>query len=843
MSVDEYRADPGLDVLRLVFATSGDCVSVISPDGTVLSANPSCEAAFGDTGASPVGRRWSELWAAESRAEAGRAVLVAGRTGVAEVSCVRIGRDAALEAWRSTIVPVPHAGQGASRLLVTSRNITAEHEAARALDRSARLNKALIEATSEIVWHFDVATGITERRGWFEFTGRQDDADDADDWLGFLHADDREHAQVATDRAMIEGKSLLIEYRLQHRSGDWRWVEDHATPLLREDGTVSDWVGIVTDIHDRRMADKRVRDSEQRLRLAVEATGLATWELDMVTGRQIWSPELFAMMRIEPDASTSHEAFVERIHPDDRARIRAEFSLAVNAGRDVPPSTFRLALPSGEERWIEGRNRVFRDAAGNVVLHIGTLQDITDLKQAERRTWLAAHTDNLTQTANRTLFHIELEAAIRKAVADGSSVGVVLVDLDRFKEINDTLGLDAGDAMLRATADRLKAACPAGGTVARFGADEFGMIVPLPNGSSSLDEAVTACLPLLRHPVAHAGATFECTPSLGWAVFPEHDLDPAALLRNADLALRAAKAAGRNRSLAFDASMRVEAVRRTKVLQRTRDALDRDCVMPFYQPKVSLASGKVIGFEALLRWTDDSGLRSPGEIAEAFEDPDLAMRLGSRMLDRVVADMRDWSGSGVPFGHVALNVGPREFARDGEGRDLADRVLATLRSAALPASALEIEVTERTLLDDDASIIGPSLRRLHEAGIRLALDDFGTGYASLTHLRRFPVSYLKIDRSFVSQMLVDKGSEAIVGALIGLARNLGMGAVAEGAETAAEVAMLRKARCEIVQGFVFGKPMAASRVRHFLEAFVAEARGAAKSPARRTARRSLVAVR
>lgn len=838
MSAATHPAYPDREVLKLVFATSGDCVSVISADGIVLSVNPSGQATFGEAETSPVGRPWIELWAAECRCEAERALLLASRVGPVETRGMRLGRDGALQTWRNTIVPLSHAGREGTRFLVTSRDVTAEHEAARALDRSARMNKALIEATSDIVWHFDVVTGVTERRGWFEFTGRQDVAEDADDWLCFLHPDDRDAARNATDRAMMEGEPLLIEYRLQHRSGGWRWVEDHATPLLREDGTVSDWVGIVADIHDRRTAAERVRASEQRLRLAVEATGLATWEIDVATGRQIWSPELFEMMRVSPDTFTSHEVFVERIHPDDRARVRAEFALAISAGQDVPPSAFRLLLPSGEERWIEGRNRVVRDAAGTVVMHIGTLQDITDLKQAERRTWLAAHTDSLTQTANRVLFHIELDTAIRKAVAEGGAVGVVLIDLDRFKEINDVFGHEAGDAMLRATAGRLKAACPAGGTVARFGADEFGMIVYFPSEGASPGDVAAASLPLLRHPVVHAGKTFDCTASLGWAVFPGDDPDPAALLRNADLALCAAKAAGRNQGLAFDPSMRVEAMRRVGVLQRTREALERDCVMPFYQPKVSLASGKVLGFEALLRWTDESGLRSPGEIAEAFEDPDLAPRLGSRMLERVVADMRDWTVGGVSFGHVALNVGTREFVRDAEGRDLADRVFAALRSAGLPNSSLEIEVTERTLLDDDASSIGPTLRRLHEAGISLALDDFGTGYASLTHLRKFPVSYLKIDRSFVSRMLADRGSEAIVGALVGLARNLGMGAVAEGAETAEDVALLRKARCEIVQGYVFGKPMAASRVRNFLENFEIENRAAQFLSGKKSTRRA-----
>nr|WP_245496556.1 EAL domain-containing protein [Lichenibacterium ramalinae] len=258
--------------------------------------------------------------------------------------------------------------------------------------------------------------------------------------------------------------------------------------------------------------------------------------------------------------------------------------------------------------------------------------------------------------------------------------------------------------------------------------------------------------------------------------------------------------------------MRDDLRRRVDVLRSAKEALNRDAVLPFYQPKVSLQTGKVVGFEALLRWRDASGLRSPSDLQEAFADPDLACRLGSRMLSRVVADMRVWTERGVPFGHVALNAGAPELHR----ADFADGILQALAHAGLRTDQLEIEVTEGVLLDDATVAVTRALKVLSGAGVAISLDDFGTGYASLTHLKRFPVSWLKIDRSFVSNMEADKDAQVIVRAVIGLAHNLGLKTVAEGVETRSQLDFLADVGCKLAQGYLFAKPMAAAEVPTFL---------------------------
>lgn len=806
------------DLLELAFETSRDAICVLSHDGVVLDLNTSAAQAFG-LSSKHLRPFWLEFWNENCRSAAATALAHARAGKTAELRSVRQMPDGNLERWISDVTPLRDNGSEAPLLLATSRNVTAEHVATRALEKSERVHRALIEATSEIVWHFDVSTGVTDRQGWNAFTGQQDDPADVDGWLAFLHPDDREKAKIATDQAMLGASPLLIEYRLRHRTGEWRWVEDQAVPLLNSDRSVSDWVGVISDVHDRRIAEAGLRSSEERLRLAVEATRLAIWEIDIASGKRSWSAELLEMMQMPNGWGATPEVFLDRIHPEDRTWVDRELRASLSEERDMEAISFRLALPSGAERWVEARHRIFRNMEGVPNRLVGTLQDITGRKMAEREIWRAAYRDALTGAPNRALFQIRLDEAIASARADDHAVGVILIDLDNFKDINDSLGHGAGDALLRATAKRLQAACPLHATVARLGGDEFGIVVPLAPDGSELASIVDECLAALRNAVEHEGKRFRSTASLGWTVFPEHDGDPETLLKNADLALYAAKSAGRNAALPFESIMREEATRRLTVLRQAEEALVLDRIVPFYQPKLSLVTGQVLGFEALLRWTDERGLRSPGEISEAFDDPALAIRIGARMLEKVIADMREWTAGGIAFGHVAINIGAPEFRSDENNRDLPTRLSHALAAADLPPSSLHVEITERVLLDSDAHLIAPALQQLHQRGFLIALDDFGTGYASLTHLQQYPVSFLKIDRSFVSQMETDKGALAIVRALVGLARGLKIVPIAEGAETETQLATLRRLGCDVVQGFVFGKPMIGTRVSHYLASF------------------------
>ena len=424
----------------------------------------------------------------------------------------------------------------------------------------------------------------SERQGWTDYTGRPDSTS-RDTWLGAIHPADRAVTTERLDRSRTAGTPYLNEYRLSHVDGGHRWVRDDVVPLLSDDGVVEGWVGIISDIHERRTAEQALRASEERLTLASEVAGLGTYDVDLATGRREWSPEFYNLLRLPRTIAPDQRLFIEAVHIDDRAQLLDDSHLPVDPHRELRVRTYRLQFASGEVRWMEERERLFLDAEGRPARRVGTMQDVTDRKRVEHELWLAAHADALTGLANRTLFQARVEEAVVQADRHGTEACVLIVDVDRFKDINDTMGHDAGDAVLRVMADRLKRCCPSNATLARLGGDEFGVIVPGGTPSVAPDVLGGEILMALSQPLMHAEREIECSGSVGWSVYPRHDADAATLLKNADVALYAAKEAGRNRVASFDAAMRDGLKQRVTVLRSAKDALNSDKIFPFYQPK------------------------------------------------------------------------------------------------------------------------------------------------------------------------------------------------------------------------------------------------------------------
>jgi EAL domain-containing protein (putative c-di-GMP-specific phosphodiesterase class I) len=290
-------------------------------------------------------------------------------------------------------------------------------------------------------------------------------------------------------------------------------------------------------------------------------------------------------------------------------------------------------------------------------------------------------------------------------------------------------------------------------------------------------------------------------------VCPDHAAEPAELLKDADIALYRSKAAGRNRVTMYASEMRAVTAQRITLRREMREALSQDQIVPYYQPQVCLATGVIVGFEALARWQHPTqGLLTPSIFGAAFDDVELATLVGHRLLDTITADMRNWLSSGLSFGRVAVNLSHAEFTQPG----FADEFLRVLDGAQVPAEYVEVEITERVLLDGRLDAVSSVLKTFCDQGIKIALDDFGTGYASLTHLKRFPVDHIKIDRSFVQDLEQDPDDEAIIAAVIGLGRSLNLQITAEGVETTGQAQRLREMGCEYAQGYYFAQPMAGS---------------------------------
>ena len=425
----------------------------------------------------------------------------------------------------------------------------------------------------------------------------------------------------------------------------------------------------------------------------------------------------------------------------------------------------------------------------------------------------AAYHDTLTGLPNRMFFHERLEETFAEAQRRGSCFALLLIDLDGFKTINDMHGHDAGDAVLRIQSARLSAAVRKSDFVARLGGDEFAVIF---NGVDNPDDTLVPAeriLSRLRETIIWQDLRFECKGSVGIATFPHHDLSQTGLYKSADLALYKAKADGRNQSVLFAPALRLERERCDHKLTVARMALDENWITPFYQPVIELATGRVSGFEALLRWRHPvKGLQLPGTIAPAFDNFELGCAIGDRMRSWVLADMHQWHSEGVPFGRIGLNVSEPEFRRG----ELADRILRGIAKLGILTSELVLEVTENALLNRNAEQARAELERLRKAGVHIALDDFGTGASSLVHLQQFPVNAIKIDRSFVKGVCEDTRSRAIVSAMVALSRELNFDLVAEGVEDGQQLEFLREIGCIRAQGFLLGLPMPASEVPKFL---------------------------
>ena len=443
---------------------------------------------------------------------------------------------------------------------------------------------------------------------------------------------------------------------------------------------------------------------------------------------------------------------------------------------------------------------------------VGIVQDISERKMAMGKLeWLATH-DVLTRVCNRAAFTDRIEAAIRCADAAGRRVALVMLDIDRFKLINDTLGHDAGDAVLVAVAERLVAAVGRSGLVARLGGDEFGVLVKV-DAEGALATLAADILTMLRRPLVHGSHQLTTRATLGIALSEADRSSAVSLFKDADIALYEAKKAGRDGFAMFRPAMREALSARMGKLAAAREYVAAEAIEPWYQPKIDLASGAVVGFEALMRCIDPhEGVRGPEALGEAFADPLLAEAIGAIMRRRIAADIADWRCRGLAFGHVALNVAEAEFQSD----DLAGRLCAWLAKTGMAPHEIEIEVTESVMLGHHGGKVETALGQLAAAGVAIALDDFGTGYASLTHLQRHPVACIKIDSSLVGALGTGRKAAAIVEAVISLTRSLDLTLVAEGIESEAQLSFLRARGCAIGQGFLLARPMPGSRVPHFL---------------------------
>ena len=501
---------------------------------------------------------------------------------------------------------------------------------------------------------------------------------------------------------------------------------------------------------------------------------------------------------------------------------------AEDLGAEVAPHTFGARAQRGlpdESEWNFRRKdgthlpvnvalAAMRDGPGSLTGFVGIAYDITERKKSEEYILHLAHHDALTGLPNRVLLQDRVKVAIERGKRHGHCVAVVLLDLDRFKQINDSLGHFMGDAVLKTTANRLTGAVRHSDTVARMGGDEFCLVLSDLHDDTEAVAVAAKVLEAVRPPIPVGQEALYVTASIGIAMFPHDGPDLTTLLQNADTALYRTKDEGRNGFRVFDASMQMQAgsLQRLALEADLRSALARGELLLHYQPKVRLDGGEVVGLEALLRWNSpERGMIAPAQFIALAEDTGLIVPIGEWVLRQACVDAMALRGElGLELG-VAVNLSPRQFRDAG----LVAVVQQVLRETGLPAGDLELEITEGVLMDN-TNLATSMLDELHRLGVRLAIDDFGTGFSSLSYLHRFPVSTLKIDRSFVADLEHKPQNRAIVASVIGLGQALSMHVVAEGIETAGEWALLREQGCDAGQGYYFGRPLPFEEVQALL---------------------------
>ncbi|MES2151197.1 MAG: EAL domain-containing protein [Pseudomonadota bacterium] len=569
---------------------------------------------------------------------------------------------------------------------------------------------------------------------------------------------------------------------------------------------------LIDDVSARRRTEQALQESEQRFRQLVALSSDWYWEQDRhyrfvdITGGigakgGVAAERYLGKTRWETVEGMAGSAWGE-------AHIAA-----VLAHQGFSNLEYATVSETGETRWFSINGEPVFDAAGAFRGYRGTGTDITARKLAEQRIHHVAQHDVLTGLPNRSLLQDRLGQALAHALRSAQPVWVMLVDLDRFKFVNDSMGHKAGDVLLVTVAARLRAALRESDTVARLSGDEFVVILSEHPEQRLAVDVVQRLMDAVAQPVLLGGKEFFVTCSVGVAVFPTDGAPAESLIEHADIAMYRAKKLGRNNFQFYTPAMNEEAQERVRIEGALRKALERNEFVLHYQPQVELASGRIVGMEALLRWQHpELGMVAPNRFIGVAEETGLIVPIGAWVMRSACAQNRAWQDAGLAPLKVAVNLSARQFGAPG----LIDDVQAVLADTGLAASLLEIELTESLFMSD----VGQAVELLHglkALGVGLSIDDFGTGYSSLSYLSHFPIDVLKIDRSFVADIQRDANDAAIVASIIALAHNLKLAVIAEGVETAEQLAYLRRHGCDQMQGYYFSRPLPAAEFARLLE--------------------------
>lgn len=569
-----------------------------------------------------------------------------------------------------------------------------------------------------------------------------------------------------------------------------------------------------------------LQENQRRLSNAQRIGEMGDWMWSVRDDRIVPSEQAWRILGLDPKRSRlTSEDLLKCIHLEDRNRVRTAFTHAVKEGKGFSVQ-HRVVHPDGGLRHVHQQIEVIEcDAQGHAQQLVGAIHDVTHRTDAEEQIRRLAYYDTLTGLPNRLLFLQRLHSALGHAERNGHKVALIFVDLDNFKRVNDTMGHSAGDELLQVVSSRLVSSIRVldsisrtaaldsdGPSIARLGGDEFTVMV---SEVACADDAAAIARRLvdsLAEPVTIQNTEIYIGGSVGIALYPDDGIDIDTLLKNADTAMYRAKEAGKGSFHFYDPSMTERALQRLATEVQLRRAIERNEFVLHFQPRIDIASGRIVGAEALLRWNHpERGLVMPADFIGLSEDCKLVVPIGNRVIAEACRQLGAWRDAGLPQIPIAVNLAASHLRETA----LPDIVAESLARHGLSASLLEIEVTESVMLADPEDSIRNAVA-LNQLGVRIALDDFGMGYSSLSYLKRLPVSCLKIDRSFIHEMMQDTSSAGIVTAIIAMAHTLGLRVVAEGVEHDSQLVALRSRGCDEFQGFLHSCPLPAAEFAELL---------------------------
>lgn len=660
-----------------------------------------------------------------------------------------------------------------------------------------RLRLAL-DATRDGLWDWDVPQRrVFFSEGYAALLGLTPQAlgDTREDWAERLHPDDRERALQALG---VEGNEDHYEniYRMRHADGSYRWIHSRGRLLRDETGEPQRFLGIASDITQQRANDDSLRQAA--------AVFDATQEGVLVTDPQQRivhvNPAFSRITGYSADEVLGQHPNLLKSGRHDKTFYQSLWHALQNRGAWSGEVWNRRKSGEIYPQWQ--CIRVIHDEQGRISHYVAVFSDITALKRSQRELDYLAHHDPLSNLPNRLLFTERIAHALERSTGEQLRGAVLLIDLDHFKHINESLGHNVGDLLLKEVGDRLQQDLPGGSTLARLGGDEFGLLCENCAEAPQAAELAQRLLRCLESPFRLDGHELYIGASIGISLFPEDADSVEQILRNADSALFKAKSSGREGYAFYVQELTDYARQRVELASSLRHALDNHELRVYYQPLHDLHDGRQVGMEALVRWQHPQrGLVPPGEFIPIAEDNGLIGAIDAWVLEQACRQMVRWNAEGSSLHFVAVNISSRLFSRG----ELDLKVAQVLAETGLNPAQLELEVTESAVMEDPtaAQVL---LTRLRALGIRLAIDDFGTGYSSLARLKRLPVDKLKLDQSFVRGLPSDPEDAAIARAVIALGHSLDLKILAEGIEQQEQADFLRELGCDYGQGYYFGRP-------------------------------------